>query len=324
MFRNSFLCLALAALLPGRVLAGTTVLKWGDTQGPTHIAVQMIDRIAKDVSEKSGGALVIQSYPGGQLGGSIQMIEGVQLGSQDIVTEGAANVGQFLPAIGVMESPYVWRGAEHLEKVMSGPIGEEYNQKLISTAGMRILGTTYYGARQLTTTSREVRGIKDMAELKVRVPENEVFLAMADSWGAKPTPMNFNELYLALKQNVVDAQENPLPTIDAAKFYEVQKYLVKTFHIVTPRLCLINEDTFRKLGDANQRILLAGVAEGIRWNNREILRKEAELEAVFKNQGMTIVEVDIDEFRRPVLERVVPKFEGKWGKGAWERILSVN
>ncbi|MDR1519367.1 MAG: sialic acid TRAP transporter substrate-binding protein SiaP [Planctomycetota bacterium] len=324
MFRKIFLALAIMAILSGQVLAGTIVLKWGDTQGPTHIAVQMIGRIAKNVADRTGGGLVIQSYPGSQLGGSIQMIEGVQLGSLDITTEGAANFGQFLPAIGVMESPYVWRDAAHLEKVMNGPIGEEYNQKLISATGMRILGATYYGARQITTTSREVRGIKDMAEFKLRVPENEVFLAMANSWGAKPTPMNFNELYLALKQNVVDGEENPLPTIEAAKFYEVQKYLVKSYHIVTPRLIVINEETFQKLGGDNQKILLDCVADGIRWNNAEILRKESELEATFKNYGVTIIEVDIDEFRRPILEKVVPQFEGKWGKGAWERIQSIQ
>jgi tripartite ATP-independent transporter DctP family solute receptor len=325
MVRKFVLSAAAAAVLAAApALAGTITLKWGDTQGPTHTAVQMIDRVAKDAAAKSGGELVIQNYPGSQLGGSIQMIEGVQLGSQDIVTEGAANFGQFLDEIGVLESPYVWSGAAHLEKVMSGPIAEEYNQKLIAASGMRILGTTYYGARQLTTTSREIRGVKDMAELKVRVPENAVFLAMATSWGAKPTPMTFNELYLALKQNVVDAQENPLPTINSAKFYEVQKYLIKTFHIVTPRLVVINEATFRKLGEKNQKILLDSVADGIRWNNAEILRQEAELEDAFKKYGVTIIDVDIDEFRRPILEKVVPQFEAKWGKGAWERIQSAQ
>ena len=323
MQRKFFLAAAMLALAV-QVQAGQVVLKWGDTQGPTHIAVQMIDRIAKNVAEKTDNRVVIQSYPGGQLGGSHEMIEAVSLGMLEIVTEGCANFGQYVPSIGIMESSYVWRDADHLVKTMNGPIGQEFNQMLIDKAGIRILGTTYYGARHLTTTDREVRRVSDMRDLKVRVPENEVFLEMVKSWDGRPTPMNFNELYLALKQNVIEAQENPLPTIEAAKFYEVQKYLVLTGHIITPRLCAINEATFQRISPADQKTLLECVAEGITWNNEQIQKREEELLEVFAGFGMTIIKVDVDEFRKPVLEKVVPMFEPRWGKGAWDRIQQVK
>ena len=304
--------------------AGQVTLKWGDTQGPTHISVQMIDRIAKDVAEKTEGRVVIQNYPGGQLGGSLEMIEAVSMGMQEIVTEGCANFGQFVPAIGVMESPYVWRDAAHLAAVMKSDIAEDFNKQLIAKAGIRILGATYYGARQMTTTSREVRSVADCAELKLRVPENEVFLEMVKAWGGKPTPMTFSELYLALKQNVVDGQENPLPTIDAAKFYEVQKYLVMTYHIITPRLVAVNEAIFQKLSPEDQKTLQQCVLDGIAWNDEQIQAKEKELVDVFKGRGVTVIDVDVAEFRKPILEKVVPQFESKWGKGTYEKILSVK
>lgn len=323
MLKRILLAVAVAACL-GHVWAAEIVLKWGDTQGPTHISVQMIDRIAKDVAAKTGGRLVIQSYPGSQLGGSLEMIEAVGMGMQEIVTEGCANFGQFVPSIGVLESPYVWRDAAHLAKVMTGPIGEDFNKQLVAKSGMRILGATYYGARQLTTTNKDVKSVADLKELKVRVPENEVFLAMIQSWGGKPTPMTFNELYLALKQNVVDGQENPLPTIEAAKFFEVQKYLVLTRHIITPRLVVINEAIYQKIPEADRKILQDCVNAGIAWNNAEIERKEQELVDVFAKRGMVINKVDIEEFRKPILEQVVPKFAGKWGKGMWEKIQSVR
>ena len=317
-----FLVTAIVFAFSLNAAAGQIVLKWGDTQGPTHISVQMIDRIAKDVKEKTDGRVEIQNYPGGQMGGSLEMIEAVSMGMLEMTTEGAANFAQFVPAIGVMESPYVWRDAAHLVKVMNGPIGQDFNRQLIAQTGMRILGATYYGARQLTTTSREIRSIADMAELKIRVPENEVFLEMAKAWGAKPTPMTFNELYLALKQNVVDAQENPLPTIEAGKFHEVQKYLVMTYHIITPRLIVINEATFQKISPEDQAVLMQSVADGIQWNNDQIEQKEKELVTVFSDYGVTVIEVDIDEFRQPILDKVVPQFEGKWGKGMYEKILA--
>jgi hypothetical protein len=121
------------------------------------------------------------------------MIDAVANGAQQMVTEGAANFGAWVPAISVVEAPYIWRDAAHLDKAMNGPIGESFNDTLVKARGMRILGTTYYGTRHITTTSKEVRGPADMVGFKLRVPENDVFKAMAEAWGAKPTPMNFGD-----------------------------------------------------------------------------------------------------------------------------------
>ncbi len=313
---------AFAAVSPAA--AQTKVIRWGDVVGGTHPSVVMIDRVGKAVKEKSQGRLEIQSFPGGQIGGSRDMIEAVANGIQQIVTEGAANFGQWVPSISVVEAPYIWRDAAHLTKAMNGPIGEEMNKQLVDSRGMRILGTTYYGTRHLTTSRKEVKSVADMAGFKLRVPENDVFRAMAESWGAKPTPMNFNELYLALSQNVVDGQENPLPTIQSGKFNEVQKYLVLTAHIITPRLVVINEAFFKGLPAGDQKILRDAIAEGIAWQDQEIQKAEASLVDTFKKSGMTVIEPDKEAFRKATLAAVPPKFEAKWGKGTWERIQAVK
>ena len=111
------------------------VLRWGDVLNTSHPSVQMIDRIAKEVEKESNGSIVIQTYPGGQLGGSRDMIEAVSNGMQEMVTEGAANIGQFDPAIGLLEAPYVWRDADHLTKTMKSKIGEELSKQLIEKKG---------------------------------------------------------------------------------------------------------------------------------------------------------------------------------------------
>jgi len=313
----------LLCVLATAVEAGT-IIRWGEVQAAEHVASKMIERAAKRVSEATQGRVQIQSYPNSQLGSSKDMIEAVGLGTQEVVTEGAANIGQFVPAISVLESPYVWRDAAHLAKVMSGPIGEELNKLLIQQRGMRILGTTYYGVRQLTTTNKAVRTVADMKDLKLRVPENEVFLAMARAWGAKPTPMTFGELYLALRQNVVDGQENPLPTIESGKFFEVQKYLVLTSHILTPRLVIINEKFWQGLSATDQKIISDAVAEAIAWNNQETLDAERVLADKFKKAGMEVIQPDIESFRKPVLETLPKMFEAKWGKGLYERIVEAK
>jgi len=299
-------------------------LKWGDVLSATHPSVQMIDRVAADVAAKTQGRIEIKSFPGGQIGGSRDMIEAVATGTQEMVTEGTANFGQWVPAISVTEAPYIWRGMEHLVKAMNGPIGEEFNKQLIEKRGMRILGTTYYGTRHLTTSNKRVEKVADMANFKLRVPENDVFRAMAESWGAKPTPMNFNELYLALQQNVVDGQENPLPTINNAKFYEVQKYLVLTGHIITPRIVVINEGVWKKISAADQKALKEAVDAGIAWQNEQIRKQENELVEKFKAAGMTVIQPNVEEFRKAVLDVVPKKFESLWGVGMWEKIQAIQ
>ena len=313
-----------AALGAASAHAQQVTIRWGDVVGGTHPSVQMIDRIAAEAKQKSGGRIVIQSFPGGQLGGSRDMIDAVANGAQQVVTEGAANFGAWVPSISVVEAPYIWRDAAHLDKAMNGPIGEQFNETLVKARGMRILGTTYYGTRHITTTSKEVRSPADMVGFKLRVPENDVFKAMAEAWGAKPTPMNFGELYLALKQNVVDGQENPLPTIKSGKFDEVQKYLVLTAHIITPRLVVVNEAFWQALSAGDRRIISDAVKNGIAWQNAELIRQEGTLVDTFKAAGMTVVTPDPRAFRDPVLAKVPKMFESKWGAGMVERIQAVR
>jgi TRAP-type transport system periplasmic protein len=161
-----------------------------------------------------------------------------------------------------------------------------------------------------------------MNGFKLRIPEVDTFRAMAEAWGARPTPLNISELYLALSQGAVDGQENPLPTIQSNKFFEVQKYLVLTGHIITPRLIVINEAAWQSLSPKDRQVLKASVeAQGLVQDN-DILGQESKLVDTFKGAGMTVIQPDIESFRKPVLASLPVKFESKWGKGLWERIAA--
>jgi TRAP-type C4-dicarboxylate transport system substrate-binding protein len=169
-----------------------------------------------------------------------------------------------------------------------------------------------------------VRTPADLVGFKLRVPENDVFKAMAEAWGAKPTPMNFGELYLALKQNVVDGQENPLPTIKSGKFEEVQKYLVLSGHIITPRLVVVNEAFWQGLPPGDRTIIQNAVANGIAWQNAELIKQEGTLVDTFKAAGMTVITPDPKTFRDPVIAKVPKMFEAKWGPGTYDKIQAVR
>ena len=324
MKRLSLAALAIGATLAAGAHAQNVTIRWGDVVPATHPSVQMIERIAADVKAKSNGRIQIQAFPAGQLGGSRDMIDAVANGAQQIVTEGAANFGAWVPSISVVEAPYVWRDAAHLQKAMSGPVGQKFNDTLVKARGMRILGTTYYGTRHITTTSKEVKSPADLVGFKLRVPENDVFKAMAEAWGAKPTPMNFGELYLALKQNVVDGQENPLPTIKAGKFDEVQKYLVLSAHIITPRLVVVNEAFWQGLSAADRKLLEDAIRAGIAWQDEELAKQEKSLVDTFRAAGMTVITPDANAFRAPVLAKVPKMFESKWGAGTFEAIQAIK
>ena len=300
------------------------VMRWGDVVAGGHPQVMMIERVAADVKAKTNGRIDIQGFPNGQMGGSRDMIESVSNGTQQLVTEGAANFGAWIPSISVTEAPFIWKNPAHLINALNGPLLEKYNEQLIKARGMRILGAVYYGTRHLTTSNREVKTVEDAKGLKVRVPENDVFKAMAESWGAKPTPMNFNELYLALKTGTVDGQENPLPTIKSGKFHEVQKFIILTGHIMTPRLVVVNEAFWQKIPATDRKVVEDSLKTHMAWADAEIQKQEVALLDEFKAAGVTIVQPDVESFRKATMAVVPTKFEAKWGKGTFESIANMK
>ena len=311
-----------AALLPRRAAAVTT-LRWSSVLPTSHPGVAMMEAVAKQMKAETNGAVDIQTFAAGQLGSSRDTIESVSSGAIQLVDEGAAQFGQFVPQFSILEAPYLWRDAAHVRRVLSSPIVDDMNAQLVAKRQMRIIGATYYGKRHVTSGTKAVNTVDDMKGLKLRIPEVDTFRAMAEAWGARPTPLNFNELYLALSQGAVDGQENPLPTIQSGKLYEVQKYLVLTAHIITPRLIAINEGAWQTLSPKERDLLKASLAKHGEAQDNEILSQEAKLVDTFKSGGMTVIQPDVESFRKPVVSSVPAKFESKWGKGLWEKIAAA-
>ena len=313
---------AAAGMLPRSARAATT-LRWATVLPTNHPSVAMMERVAKEVREKTGGSVEIQTFPAGQLGSSRDLIEATSSGAIQMVDEGAAQFGQFVPQFSILEAPYLWRDAPQVRRVLASPLVDDMNAALVAKRSMRVIGSTYYGKRHVTSGTRAVNTVDDMKGFKLRIPEVDTFRAMAEAWGARPTPLNISELYLALSQGAVDGQENPLPTIQSNKFFEVQKYLVLTGHIITPRLIVVNEATWTALGANEKQILKSAIASNGLLQDNEILAQEAKLVDTFKTGGMTVIQPDIETFRKPVLASLPAKFEAKWGKGLWERIAAA-
>lgn len=316
---------ALAAGLaaPTLLRAQATAVRWGESLATSHPQVQMAERVAKEVKDKSGGRIEIQVFANSQLGSGREMIESTSNGALQMTTDGAGALGAFLPQLSVIEAPYLWRDAAHMAKAAGTPLFAKLNDDLVAKRGMRMLGITYYGKRHLTTGSKAVRTPADMAGFKLRVPPVDTFRSMAEAWGARATPIAFGELYLALSQGAVDGQENPLPTIQSGKFFEVQKFLVLTEHIITPRMPIVNEAFWKGLRPADRDTISAALASAAAWQDKELLSQEATLVGTFKAAGMTVIEPDVAAWRKPVLDKVPSQFEEKWGKGTFDSLRAL-
>lgn len=324
--RRAALGAALAAPLaaPQPLRAQPRAIRWGELLPATHPQVQMVERIAREVRERTAGRLEIQVFPGGQLGSGRDMMEAVGAGALHFTTDGAGALAAFLPPLSVLEAPYLWRDAAHMAKVAATPIFARLNADLVARRGMRMLGLTYYGKRHLTSSAaRPVRTVADLAGFRLRVPPVDVFRAMVEAWGARPTPIAFPELYLALAQGAVDGQENPLPTIHSAKLFEVQKHLVLTGHIITPRMPIVNEAFWRSLPAADREVLEAAIAAAAAWQDAELARQEGELLATLQGLGMEVIEVEVASFRDPVLAKVPAQFADRWGRGTFETLAAL-
>lgn len=318
------LMLGLAVLLAGFPAAAQQplVLKWGIVLQPEHPFVLGMKKTAETVAQKTGSRIQIQVFPSAQLGTGKDMIEAVVFGSQAMATEGAAMFSQWAPRLSIMEAPYLFRDVQHMYAAMRSPIGQEMLDELVAKRGLRSLGVLYYGVRHLTA-NKPVQKPADVKGMKLRVPEVPLYLEMARAWGANPTPMAFAELYLALKQGTVDAQENPIPTINSGKFYEVQKYLVLTGHIMVPQFHAISDKLWKSLPPADQKILQEAVDEGIAFSNDLLIKQEQSLVEEFKKKGMQVIGPDVDAFRKASMT-AIPKLEERWGKGLYERLAAVR
>ncbi|MGD0263864.1 MAG: sialic acid TRAP transporter substrate-binding protein SiaP [Candidatus Methylomirabilota bacterium] len=312
--------LALFVVVP--VASAQTVMKWGIVVPPEHPFVLGMKKTAEIVAQKTNNRIQIQVFPAAQLGTGKDMIEATVFGSQALVTEGAAMFSQWAPRLSIMEAPYLFRDVNHMVKAIKSPVGQEMVDELTTKRGLRSLGVVYYGVRHLTA-NKPIHTPEDVKGLKLRVPEVPLYLEMARAWGANPTPMAIAELYLALKQGTVDAQENPIPTINSGKFYEVQKYLILTGHIMVPQLHVISDKVWKSLSAADQKILQEAVDEGIAFSTDMLIKQEQTQAEEFKKKGMQVITPDVAAFKKASMA-VIPKMEGVWGKGLYEKLAEIR
>ena len=314
--------IASAALAAATGAFAQTKLKWAhvyETSEPFHTASVWA---AEEIKKRSNGRYLIDVYPASQLGKENDINQGLTLGTVDIIISGSSFAAKSFPRIGVTYYPYTFRGVEHLLAYTKSDIYRELSKGYEEKSGHPIIATTYYGVRH-TTSNKAVAKCADMKGLKIRVPDVPAYLAMPRACGANTSPIAFAEVYLALQNGTVEAQENPLTTIEAKKFYEVQKNIVLTGHIVDHLNTIVAGGLWKKLSDADKKMFTEVTQEAAAKASSEVAAREKELVAVFKGKGLSVTEVDKEDFRSTVLQRVTFESFG-YQKADWDKIQAIK
>ena len=231
-----------------------------------------------------------------------------------------------MPEFSIFTAGYIIRDPAHQQKVFDGPVGAEVFKPVIQKMEVTPLATAYLGTRQVML--REDKNVKTPADLKgvkLRMPASKEWLFLGEALGATPTPLAFGEVYLALKTGTIDGQDNPLPSVRAAKFYEVSKTIVMTSHLVDAIFLSYSTKAFNALKPEQQQKVKAAAEAAARYNNANRVKDEAELVDFFKAQGLKIITPDVAAFRKAVQEKYLKSDMAKaWPKGLLERINAVQ
>ncbi|MEP7329658.1 MAG: sialic acid TRAP transporter substrate-binding protein SiaP [Betaproteobacteria bacterium] len=311
-----------SALIAGAPALAQQKLKWAhvyEVSEPYHTESVWA---AEEIKKRSNGKFDITVYPASSLGKETDINQGLALGTVDMIISGPSFAARSYPRLGIAYYPFIFRDADHLIAYSKSPVFAEMVEGFRQKTGIQITAYTYYGARHVTS-NRAFTDCAGMKGLKIRVPDVPVYMAMPKACGANPTPIAFAEVYLALQNGTVDAQENPLTTIEAKKFYEVQKAIMLSGHIVDGLTTQIAPHVWNKLTPEEKKMFTEVTLEAAHRATEKIKGREKELAEFFKAKGLQIVPVDRKGFAEAVLKTTTLDSLG-FDKKDYDRIVAIK
>jgi tripartite ATP-independent transporter DctP family solute receptor len=247
-------------------------------------------------------------------------------GNLELSSISAFDIAKLVPEFSIFTAGYVIRDPEHQKKVFGGPVGKEMFKLASDKMEVTILTPIYLGTRQVNL--REVRNVRTPADLKgvkLRMPGSKEWLFLGEALGATATPLAFGEVYLGLKTGTIDGQDNPLPSVRAAKFYEVTKQIVMTNHLVDGIFIAISDKAWKAMTPAQQAKVQAAANAAAAFNNDNRIKEEAQIVDFFKQQGLTVTTPDVDAFRKTVQAAYGTSDMAKtWPAGMLDRINNTK
>ncbi|XDA99097.1 sialic acid TRAP transporter substrate-binding protein SiaP [Sulfitobacter sp. LCG007] len=320
-------------------VAAITAAAFGGLAGPAGAQAQKVLKFAhvyetseayhtcavatnEALMEATEGRYGVEVFPASSLGKEVDINEGLGLGTVDVIYTGQLFAGRAYGPIAIGGAPYMFRDYAHWDAFRNSDLFQELAQGYQDATGNHIVAMTYYGNRHVTS-NKPITSPADMDGLKIRVPNAPLYMMFPEATGGNPTPIAFAEVYLALQQGTVDAQENPLPTIQAKKFYEVQSNINLTGHITDALLTIVGGPTWNSMDEADQQALTQVLQDAATCATDQIKDTEAQLADWFKEQGVTVNEVD----RGPFIEAVKKMHNGEmatWDQATYDKLQAIG
>ena len=299
-----------------------TKLKWAhvyEVNEPYHTEALWA---ADEIKKRTNGKYEIGVFPASQLGNENQINEGLGLGTVDMIYTGVAFAGSIHKPIAITNAPFVLRDFDHFMAYRASPLFRDIAKGYEDKTKHKVITLTYYGQR-MVTANKAINKPEDMKGMKLRVPPAPLFLMFTKSVGANATPIAFAEVYLALQQGTVDGQENPLPTIMAKKFYEVQSHIILSGHITESLLTIVGSHVWPKLNDAEKKIFQDVLTEAADKATKQIRDSEQKLADEFRKLNKTVIEPDRAAFRAAALP-LHNDGSGGWSKAEYDALQALK
>lgn len=276
------------------------VLKLGHIQSENDLWHDGAIKFKEEVESLSDGNIEIEIHPNSTLGGDRDMVEGMQVGTVDFSLV-AGVLGNFSPSMQLLELPYIFENEEEYKQIIHGDIGQELKDNVLADSDVRVLDFWDRGPRHVTA-NKPIESLTDVKGLKIRLPEIK---AMEDTWkhmGASPTAMAWDEVYTGLDQNVIEAQENPIPFIYGGRIHEVQDYLSLTAHKYEYVTLSMSDQTWQSLTEDQQEVITEAAHIATEYENDLVEEQTEDLLQEMVDEGLEVVEPNIDEFAESAKE----------------------
>jgi TRAP-type transport system periplasmic protein len=275
-------------------------------------------QLKKWVEERSKGQIEVKLFGSEQLGKEVDVVSGLQMGSVDVSIMGTTIHEQAAPKYNIWSAYYIFGSSDEVAYVLNGQIGQKVNAELLKNKGIRMIGYGLRGPRDLTS-NRPIKSPADVKGLKIRIPLQPIYVESWKELGATPSAIAYGELYMALKQGVVDSEENPLSYIYTPAFYEVQKYVNVTEHQRAFFTYVVSEKFFQRLSPDLQKMLLQTGKDITVFHNDLQAKMEGQWKQKLIDKGMTFVASDQAAFKER-LKNIPNKFASQWAPGLYEEI----
>lgn len=301
-------------------------LKFSTASVPNDAHTKALEVLKEEIEKSTEGRVKVEIHHSSSLYNQDNERQALMRGNLEMAYTSAPWMAEFVPSLNMFTAGYMFKDYDHMTKVLNGEIGKQVFEEVVEKTGVRPLGAFYLGSREINLReNKEVKTPEDLKGVKLRMPNTPSWLFLGEALGANPTPLAFSELYMALSTGAVDGQDNPLPTVQNAKFYEVTKSISLTHHIIDSTWPTINEEVWQEMGPELQEKMYAAVEKAREFTDQTNLKAEAELVEFMKQQGLTVTEPDREAFSTQVLNKYLENKEitKDWNMDLYQQVQDM-